>query len=202
MIKIKDFLDSNHHKENRILPLSDSSSAMVIKQKHNYDNRGQFTRIYDLELISESISDFVNFPQISFSHNLEKGTLRGLHVQSFPSVEAKLVKVIQGSIIDYLIDLNPLSKNYLKLQKIHLTEKDECILLVPSAHAHGILTLEPNTILSYAMNVKYDPSRDVSISMLHSSVNFDFPIKINQISSKDSTAMTLEECIKKYRFGN
>ena len=202
MIKIKDFLDSNYHKESRILPLSDSSSAMVIKQKHNYDNRGQFTRIYDLELIRESISDFVNFSQISFSHNLEKGTLRGLHVQSFPSVEAKLVKVIQGSIIDYLIDLNPLSKNYLKLQKIHLTEKDECILLVPPAHAHGILTLEPNTILSYAMNAKYDPSRDVSISMLRSSVNFDFPIKINQISSKDSAAMTLEECIKKYRFGN
>jgi dTDP-4-dehydrorhamnose 3,5-epimerase-like enzyme len=112
------------------------------------DNRGSYTPI-DLKTLS------VDWTQCSISINEKEFTFRGLHYQTNPS-QKKYVKVIQGEIIDFALDLETGEVEY-----EHLT-KDEAVY-IPNTKAHGFLTLEPNTIISYLVEGGYNPESEHSI---------------------------------------
>jgi dTDP-4-dehydrorhamnose 3,5-epimerase len=118
---------------------------MIVKNHKTFlDNRGSYTPI-----------DVKGWDQCSISINTYPFTFRGLHYQTNPP-QTKYVKVIQGSIIDFLVDLETKEVEFAKL---NLNSSIE----VPSSKAHGFLTLEPNTIVVYNVIGEYNPESEHSI---------------------------------------
>jgi len=121
---------------------------MRINHKTFKDNRGSFTAI-DSKYLD------INWEQINVVTNDNKFTFRGLHYQDNPA-QTKCIKVIQGKILDIIVDL--------KTQEVKTFEltNDE-FLFVPNNYAHGYLTLEPNTIVTYLVKGNYNPDSEHSM---------------------------------------
>jgi dTDP-4-dehydrorhamnose 3,5-epimerase len=111
------------------------------------DNRGSFTPL-SLELFDKK------WLQSNISVNDKRNTFRGLHFQKGEFAQAKLLKVIHGEIIDYIVDLREDSEDYMKLQEFRLTRNNA--LLVPRGFAHGFITKEKNTIVQYLVDNVYN----------------------------------------------
>jgi dTDP-4-dehydrorhamnose 3,5-epimerase len=111
------------------------------------DNRGSFTPL-SLELFDKT------WLQSNVSVNDKRNTFRGLHFQKGKFAQAKLLKVIHGEIIDYIVDLREDSEDYMKLQEFKLTRNNA--LLVPRGFAHGFITTEKNTIVQYLVDNVYN----------------------------------------------
>jgi len=130
--------------------------------------------------------------QTNVSYNALSRTFRGMHLQRSPHAQTKLVKVISGSIIDFIVDLNEGSDAYMEVQSFNLESGDE--LIVPKGFAHGFITLLDNTVVQYLVDAPYVPEADVSINwksfkkMREMYQNLDMVI-----SEKDSKALMLNE---------
>ena len=112
------------------------------------DDRGSFTAI-DSNFLNE------DWKQINVVVNKNKYTFRGLHYQTNPP-QTKCIKVVQGKILDIWVDL--------KTEEVFTFELDDSeILFIPNNYAHGYLTLEPNTIVTYLVKGKYNPDSEHSI---------------------------------------
>lgn len=98
--------------------------------------------------------------QVNTSYNQKRGTFRGMHFQVEPHAQTKLVKVINGSIIDMIVDIRPDSPTYMKVFDYHLYPGDE--LIVPKGFAHGFVTLEDHTVVQYLIDYPYTPEADRS----------------------------------------
>jgi dTDP-4-dehydrorhamnose 3,5-epimerase len=140
-----------------------------------------------------------NWLQSNISVNPNKWTLRGLHYQSEPYSQTKLVKVITGSIIDFVVDLRKDSENYGKCFTFEVTPNNE--VYVPKGFAHGFITTEDNTVVQYLVDDSYSQPSEGSI--LWSSVPAiveclnnviqDFNPENILISDKDKDCQTLEK---------
>lgn len=167
--------------------------VVIVPRKINLDNRGEFSRLFDSVELKTNLDQFGSgVIQCSFSRSLVAGTLRGVHVQASPSEEVKLISVINGSIIDFIIDLRKNSNSYLRKIQVEINSDDPFSILVPGGFGHGIYTLESNTIVSYAMNVAYDPSKDLAINFLDNDLNLNISGEIRCISEKDKNAPDLK----------
>lgn len=123
----------------------------LIKNNVFVDNRGTFAPI-QLNTLNKK------WLQSNISVNPNKYTLRGLHYQAGTSAQAKLIKVINGTILDFVIDLREFSPNYNKIQFFLMKPGDE--LFVPFDFAHGFITLDDNTIVQYLVDNHYDPKSE------------------------------------------
>lgn len=119
------------------------------------DERGTFAPLSFFDLNKEWI-------QSNISVNPNKFTFRGLHFQNGEFAQSKLIKVIQGSIIDFIIDIRESSPNYMEVYKFHMEEGHE--LLVPRGFAHGFVTKQDNTIVQYLIDNIYSPSNEGILS--------------------------------------
>lgn len=140
--------------------------------------------------------------QSNLSVNPKKWTLRGLHYQSEPYAQTKLVKVITGKIIDFVVDLRVESEDFGKCFIFDVTPNNE--LYVPKGFAHGFITTEDNTVVQYLVDEKYHQPKEGSI--MWSSIPMiveHFKNNINNfntdeilISDKDKVCQTITEYIK------
>tara|TARA_B100000989_G_C19526482_1_gene467170 strand:- start:847 stop:1374 length:528 start_codon:yes stop_codon:yes gene_type:complete len=152
--------------------------------KPNKDTRGFFTRTYcKKEFKKFKIND--RWVQNNLSLNKYKNTLRGLHYQTRPFEEDKLVRCVHGSVIDYILDLRKKSKTYMKLLKIKLSDKNFLSVYVPRGCAHGYITLQNNTILSYSVTNYYSKKNERTFPFFDKRLKIKFPIKPKYISKKD-----------------
>jgi dTDP-4-dehydrorhamnose 3,5-epimerase len=119
-----------------------------IEHKTFKDNRGSYTPISTTELGQV-------WTQCSISVNDKEFTFRGLHYQSNPP-QTKYIKVVQGSIVDFAVDLQTGETEFIELH-------DSDSVLIPNNKAHGFLTLEPNTIVVYLVEGEYNPESEHSI---------------------------------------
>lgn len=138
-----------------------------------------------------------------------RGTLRGMHFQIGNFAQAKLVRVLSGSVIDVVIDLRNLSenKNYLDVKAYHLTHYENAnnhpSLYVPKGFAHGFLTLEDNTIFEYKIDAEYNKENERSIHYKSFTIfeellkKYNLPQTELNISDKDLAAPTLQEWMNK-----
>jgi len=99
--------------------------------------------------------------QSNISFNPKQYTLRGLHFQTGDKAQAKLIKLITGKIIDFVVDIRPSSPKYKTLYQFNMEPGNE--LIVPRGFAHGFLTLEPNTTVQYLVDNDYAPEAEGSI---------------------------------------
>jgi dTDP-4-dehydrorhamnose 3,5-epimerase len=120
------------------------------------DERGVFA---PLSLVTSCISELnSHWHQSNVSINPKLFTLRGLHFQKHPYAQAKLIKVINGSIIDFVTDIDPDSPSFLKIHMFEMSPGDE--LYVPSNYAHGFLTTKENTVVQYLVDNLYHPESE------------------------------------------
>lgn len=159
----------------------------VIEPKIWKDPRGYFYESYSAKLFSEADINAV-FVQDNQSFS-QKGTLRGLHAQAPPFAQGKLVRVIQGSVLDVAVDIRKDLATYGEHFAIELSGENHKQLWVPPGFLHGFLTLQDNTIFTYKVTNYYDKDFEIGIMWndLTLNINWSKHLNANQflLSDKD-----------------
>lgn len=129
------------------------AGLLIIKPRIFSDDRGYFYESWNREAFTKNgiTTDFVQDNQ-SLS---QKGVLRGLHFQNPPHAQAKLVRVIQGAVLDVAVDIRKSSPTYGQHVAVEINEENKLMFLIPEGFAHGFLTLQNNTIFSYKCSAYY-----------------------------------------------
>jgi dTDP-4-dehydrorhamnose 3,5-epimerase len=131
--------------------------AYLIEIEPISDQRGFFARSWcEKEFRDRGLTP--NLVQCNISFNIKKGTLRGMHYQTKPHQEAKLVRCTQGAIYDVIIDIRPDSPTFKKWFAVELSGNNRKIIYIPEGFAHGFQTLEDNTEVFYQMSEFFYPS--------------------------------------------
>jgi dTDP-4-dehydrorhamnose 3,5-epimerase len=161
------------------------SGVFLIELERIEDNRGFFARSWCKQEFGER-GLRIEFVQCNISFNRKRGTLRGMHYQSAPSEEVKLVRCTKGSIYDVIIDLRRDSRTFLKWFSIELTEENRKMLYIPEGFAHGFLTLKDNTEVFYQMSEFYAPEHAKGVRWNDPAFKIKWPIDVKVISEKDN----------------
>ena len=176
-----------------------ASDLIIIKPKRFYDNRGFFSEMYsrhkyfDLGVCGEFLQD---------NHSLSRsiGTLRGLHFQSPPAAQAKLVRCGRGSIFDVAVDIRRGSPTYGKWEGYELTAENGHQLYVPVGFAHGFVTLEADSEIIYKCTDYYAPETEGAV--LWNSCGIEWPLSGDPIlSDKDQEAPFLADFDSPFVYG-
>lgn len=158
----------------------------IIEPSFFEDNRGYFLESYNQNEFDKIISK-VSFVQDNESKS-SKGILRGLHFQKPPFDQAKLVRCIEGKVLDVAVDLRNRSKTYGQHIAIELSSENKRQLFVPRGFAHGFLVLSESAIFAYKVDNIYAPKYDAGIKWNDRELNIDWGIEHSKVivSEKDS----------------
>ena len=169
----------------------------VIQPKVFTDSRGYFFESFNKKAFEDLTSQTVNFVQDNQSKS-SKGVLRGLHYQIGEHEQAKLVRVIKGSVLDVCVDLRKESDTFGKHFAIVLNDKECKQLFVPRGFAHGFLVLEDDTIFSYKCDNYYNkPSeRGIIYNDKTININWNYPEKDFILSEKDIQLPTFDSVFR------
>jgi len=159
----------------------------LIKPKIFNDDRGSFFESFNMKVFQKETNQKINFVQDNQSVS-SKNILRGLHFQKPPHAQAKLVRVIKGSVLDVVVDLRKKSKTYGKYILEELSEYNNHQLFLPKGMAHGFLTLEDNTIFTYKCSEFYCKDAEDSIIWNDNSIGIKWPGSKPLLSKKDQNA--------------
>ena len=169
----------------------------IIEPEKSEDGRGSFYRIWDKKIFQENgLND--NLVQISISFNKKKGTLRGMHFQTKPFEESKIVRCTKGKIFDVVIDLRPESKTFMNWASFELDSNESKILYIPEGFAHGFQTLEDNTEIVYQISNWYSPEHASGLRWDDNKFQINWPIQNPIISKKDLTFDSAEKYLKEH----
>jgi dTDP-4-dehydrorhamnose 3,5-epimerase len=166
----------------------------LIKAKRIADARGYFAETYvRRDFIAHGIN--CDFVQDNQSASDTPGTVRGLHFQTPPFAQTKLVRVLNGSIIDVIVDLRRSSPSYGSHAALELSASNDDQLLVPAGCAHGFCTLEPHTIVLYKVDAVYSATHDRGINWADPMLKIAWPVQADKavVSSKDSALPMFDE---------
>ncbi len=144
----------------------------VIEPKLWQDSRGYFYESFNQRVFEQAGID-VTFVQDNQSFS-KKGTLRGMHAQANPFAQGKLVRVIQGRVVDVAVDIRKNSSTYGQHFAIELSGENHKQLWVPPGFLHGFLTLEDNTIFTYKVSNYYDKDSEIGIMWNDPTLNIDW----------------------------
>ena len=154
---------------------------LIIEPQLFKDDRGFFYESYNKKYLDEFIS--VVFVQENESKS-NKGVVRGLHFQIPPFEQNKLVKCINGNILDVTVDLRKNSKTYGKSFSIELSSENNKQLFVPKGFAHGFQVLSENAIVSYKVDNYYNPKSESGIIWNDKDLSIDWNLDLKPILSK------------------
>ena len=163
-----------------------------------YDERGFFMRTFDA-LIFEKLGLNFQWVQENHSKSIKKNIIRGLHLQLPPFSETKLIRCINGKILDVFVDLRKDSKTFGKWGCAELSAENQKMILIPRGFAHGYCTLIDNTEIIYKVDNFY--SKESEIGLLWNDVDIDiiWPYKNVILSEKYKKNLTLNNFIYKFK---
>lgn len=148
------------------------------------DERGSLTRCFCRDEL-ESLGRDLTVAQANLSHSRKRGTLRGLHYQTGPGAETKLVLCLAGSVFDVALDLRPNSGSFGDHAAALLTAGNGHAMLVPPGCAHGFLTLEDDTLLLYMTSRPHDPARERGVRWDDPTFALPWPFAPSLLSDRD-----------------
>ena len=151
----------------------------IIKPTIYKDDRGYFCETYNHQEFIKKIGK-INFVQDNESMSTY-GVLRGLHYQSKPYEQSKLVRVIKGRIQDIAVDIRIKSPTYLKYISVILSEQNNRQLFIPKGFAHGFLVLSQYAIVNYKVDAHYDKKSEKQIYFNHNKINIKWKIDKSKI---------------------
>jgi len=163
------------------------TEIIIIEPKILGDHRGWFTESYSKEKY-RSFGINADFIQDNHSFTAKKGTLRGLHFQTEPKAQSKLLRCIRGKIFDVAVDIRKGSPTYLKWVGIETSEENKKQIFIPKGFAHGFLTLSDNVEIEYKVDEYYSPECDRCIRFDDPTFGIEWGISNPALSEKDMNA--------------
>ena len=160
--------------------------AFIIEPERIEDERGFFARTFcRREFEARGLNP--DLVQCSISFNHQRATLRGMHYQSAPYAEAKLVRCTRGAIYDVIIDLRPQSPTFRRWVAVDISAENHLMVYVPEGFAHGFQTLQDETEVSYYISEFYSPERARGVRWNDPAFAIGWPIADPVISVRDQT---------------
>lgn len=148
------------------------------------DARGCFTRLF-CEQELESIRPGLHFTQINLSETCGSGILRGLHYQSPPAAEAKLIRCLRGRVFDVAVDLRAGSSTFLHWFAVELSADNNRAVFIPEGFAHGFQALDEEVQLLYMHTLSWTPACEAGIRHDDPSLDIDWPLPVAGLSERD-----------------
>lgn len=148
--------------------------AFVIEPERIADERGFFARMWSQTEFSDQglISEFL---ECNISFNRKSGTLRGMHFQTAPNAQAKLIRCTMGAVYDVAVDLRTDSPTFKQWVAVELSAQNRLMFYIPEGFAHGFQTLEDDTELLYQMSRSYAPESARGVRWNDSAFGIDWP---------------------------
>ena len=176
--------------------------VVIIEPKVFGDERGYFVETYRKNKLEEFLGYSINFCQDNESKS-KKGVLRGLHYQLPPFAQTKLVRVIQGRVLDVAVDIRKGSPTFGQYIAVELSGENKRQLFVPRGFAHGFVVLEDDTIFAYKVDSYYSPECDRGIAFDDPSIGIDWKLPIEELllSEKDKVQPKLDETNDLFEYG-
>ena len=160
---------------------------VLLKPKIFSDDRGHFFESYNQKEIDKIVGSKINFVQDNCSLS-KRGVFRGIHLQRYPYSQGKLVRVAQGKVIDFAIDLRKDSKTYLMWEKVELSDENSHMLWIPEGFGHAFLTISEFAIFCYKATNFYNRDSEECIIWNDPKIGLEIPDNDLEIlvSKKDS----------------
>lgn len=152
----------------------DIDGVLEILPRKVEDERGYFSEIFRHDAFSERVPG-ISFVQDNQSFSARAGTLRGLHFQSNPMAQGKLVRCLAGRLFDVAVDLRSDSATFGKWMSVILTPEANNQLWVPAGFGHGFCTLEANSTISYRVTNYYSPEHDKGLAWDDAEIGIEWP---------------------------
>jgi len=167
--------------------------VFIIEPKAFGDERGYFFESFNQKEFEKHVGQ-VNFIQDNESKS-SKGVLRGLHFQKPPYTQSKLLRCIEGEVLDVIVDLRQDSSTYKQSLSIVLSGENKKQIFVPKGFAHGFLVLSDTATIAYKVDEYYAPDHDSGIAWNDEEINIDWGISAEdiQLSGKDKNLKPLAE---------
>jgi dTDP-4-dehydrorhamnose 3,5-epimerase len=181
---------------------TDISDVVIIEPQVHGDSRGYFVETFRQDKLEDFLGFKVNFCQDNESKS-SKGVLRGLHYQLAPSAQTKLVRVIQGRVLDVAVDIRKGSPTFGKHVAVELSAKNKRQLFVPRGFAHGFVVLEDETVFAYKVDNYYSPENDRGILFNDEALDIDWMLEHDtfNLSEKDTKQPRLHEVEDIFEYG-
>ncbi|BCB21247.1 dTDP-4-dehydrorhamnose 3,5-epimerase [Bosea sp. ANAM02] len=172
-------------------------AVKIVTPKKHGDPRGFFSETWSRKAFAEARLD-LDFVQDNQSLSGPVGTLRGLHFQSPPFAQDKLVRVTRGRILDVAVDIRSSSPTFGKHVAVELSAENWKQLLVPVGFAHGFVTLEPDTEVIYKVTAPYAPENDHGLAFDDPALGIDWRLPLSglTLSDKDRKHPRLAEMLR------
>ena len=158
---------------------------VVLRPRIFSDHRGHFLETWNRAAFRSLVAEDVDFVQDNESVS-QRNVLRGLHLQLEPHAQGKLIHVVNGSVIDVVVDIRENSPTYGRHFKITLDAVTKTMLYIPPGFAHGFLSLEDNTIFAYKCTKGYDQGSERTILWNDPELGIDWGVTDPLVSEKDS----------------
>jgi dTDP-4-dehydrorhamnose 3,5-epimerase len=173
----------------------DLPGLFEIRPPRHRDPRGFFSEVWREDRLAE-VGIHARFVQDNHSVSGPKGVMRGLHFQSPPGEQDKLVRVTRGAVWDVAVDIRPSSPTFRRWAGLRLSAEDWNQLFIPKGFAHGFVTLEPDTEVLYKISSPYEPELDRAIRFDDPAIGIAWPVADDDmvISDKDRSAPLLADC--------
>jgi dTDP-4-dehydrorhamnose 3,5-epimerase len=155
-----------------------------ITLKAYFDDRGYFMTSYDEELV-RPLGLQTHWIQENQSRSTQKHTIRGLHFQKPPHAETKLLRVVEGAIMDVFVDLRKDSRTYGQWDSMELSSTNLKMLYIPKGFAHGFCTLEPDSVVLYKVDSHYALQFEGGLRWNDPTLNIPWPTENPFISDRD-----------------
>lgn len=177
------------------------SGVIELTPRKFGDYRGFFAETFNRDRLREHGID-VDWIQDNHSYSAERFTLRGLHYQEPPFAQDKLVRVLRGSVLDVSVDIRRNSPTYGRWAAVELSSEAFNQIFVPVGFAHGFLTLEPDTEITYKVSAPYSREHDRSIRWDDPAIAVDWPLAGSApvLSDKDRDAPLLADAAVPFLF--
>ena len=176
--------------------------VVIIEPKVHGDERGYFVETFRADKLEEFLGYKINFCQDNESKS-SRGVLRGLHYQLHPAAQTKLVRVIQGRVLDVAVDIRKNSPTFGKRVAVELSGENKKQMLVPRGFAHGFVVLEDDTVFAYKVDNYYSPQNDRGILFSDEALGIDWIVAHDELnlSAKDKTQPKLCDADDLFEYG-
>ncbi len=165
--------------------------AWIVDPDPRHDERGRFMRAWCGREFEEHGIHFLPV-QANMQFNPRKGTLRGLHLQTAPALEAKLVRCTRGAVFDVVVDLRPDSASFGRWCGVELTPENGRMLYIPEQCAHGFQSIEDNSEVMYLTSAFYAPESCRGARFDDPAFGIRWPMPVSAISEQDRSWPLME----------
>ena len=174
-------------------------AVKIVRARRFADARGYFIETWNRRVFAEAGIE-VDFVQDNSSFSRLAGTIRGLHFQSPPAAQAKLVRVVRGRVFDVAVDLRGGSQSYGRFVSAELSAEGCEQMLIPVGFAHGFCTLEPDTEVAYKVSDFYAPEHDTGIVWKDPDIGIEWPLGGREptLSEKDMRLPCLADSMPRF----